>query len=48
MLNFKEPNRTFHSSKHAQDSKKKKKKRLVNVYILVFEFQLNNEVLIFN
>ena len=47
MLNFKEPNRTFHSSKHAQDSQKKKK-RLVNVYILVFEFQLNNEVLIFN
>ena len=46
MLNFKEPNRTLHSSKHAQD--KKKKKRLVNVYILVFEFQLNNEVLIFN
>ena len=46
MLNFKEPNRTFHSSKYAQDSQKKK--RLVNVYILVFEFQLNNEVLIFN
>ena len=46
MLNFKEPNRTFHSSKHAQDSQKKK--RLFNVYILVFEFQLNNEVLIFN
>ena len=25
-----------------------KKNLLVNVYILIFEFQLNNEVLIFN